>query len=84
MHNNVMCDNTREDMMRKIMEYGFAINELALYLDVHPEDQDAVCLHKEYCRAYRDITDKYQRIYGPLSIYYPCNKWRWLEEPWPA
>ena len=31
----------------------------------------------------KDLKDKYQKVYGPLSIYYPCNKWRWLEEPWP-
>ena len=32
---------------------------------------------------YIELKDKYQKVYGPLSIYYPCNKWRWLEEPWP-
>ena len=29
------------------------------------------------------LSDKYQRVYGPLSIYCPCNSWRWLENPWP-
>ena len=23
----------------------------------------------------RDLSDKYQRMYGPLSIYFPCNSW---------
>ena len=31
----------------------------------------------------KEIKDIYQKIYGPLTINYPCNKWRWLEEPWP-
>ena len=31
----------------------------------------------------KDLKDKYQKMYGPLTIFYPCNKWRWLEEPWP-
>ena len=31
----------------------------------------------------KDLEDKYQKVYGPLTINYPCNKWRWLEEPWP-
>ena len=43
----------------------------------------AICLHKEYCYKFEDLADKYQSIYGPLTIMFPCNKWRWLEEPWP-
>ncbi len=76
-------DYTREELMEKIKCYNFAIIELALYLDTHPNDERALCLHNSYSKTYRDLKDKYQKVYGPLSIYYPCNKWRWLEEPWP-
>jgi spore coat protein JB len=78
----VNCD-IRKDMMDKIRSLGFAINELALYLDTHPDDTKALCLHRKYAKELRDLTDKYQKVYGPLTINYPCNKWRWLEEPWP-
>lgn len=80
------CKNnniTREEMLNEIRCYNFAITELALYLDTHPCDERALRMHKEYCKVYRDITEKYQKVYGPLSIFYPCNQWRWLEEPWP-
>lgn len=77
-------DMRRKEMMMKIKELNFAIIELALYLDTHPEDEKALCMHREYCKELKDIKDKYQKVYGPLSIYYPCNKWRWLEEPWGA
>ena len=78
----VDCDLRRE-MMQQIRAYEFSINELALYLDTHPEDQKALCLHRKYCKEAKELKDKYQRVYGPLTINYPCNKWRWLEEPWP-
>lgn len=87
--NRGMCDTecssdkVREKMIMKIRELDFAIVELGLYLDTHPEDQRALCMHREYCKMVKDLKDKYQKVYGPLSIYYPCNKWRWLEEPWP-
>ncbi len=82
--NNIECPNiTKKEMLRKIQEYSFAIVELALYLDTHPEDQKAICLHKEYSKKLKDLSDKYQKVYGPLTIKYPCNKWRWLEGPWP-
>ena len=83
MFNNEPCQETRAEMMKKIREYNFAVIELGLYLDSHPEDQKALCSHREYAKNLKDITDKYQKVYGPLSIYFPCNKWRWLEEPWP-
>ena len=79
------CQNkmAREEMLQFIREINFTIIELGLYLNTHPDDEKAVCMHSEYCKKYRELTDKYQKVYGPLSIYFPCNKWRWLEEPWP-
>ncbi len=76
-------DSVREEMIAKIKELDFAIIELALYLDTHPDDEKALCLHRRYSKELKELKDKYQKVYGPLSIYFPCNKWRWLEEPWP-
>ncbi len=76
-------DEIREKMMKEIKCLNFAIIELAEYLDTHPDDRKALCLHREYTNELNEIKDKYQRIFGPLTIYFPCNKWRWLEEPWP-
>ena len=83
---NCECDEfnkTREEMLENIKCLNFAIVELGLYLDTHPDDEKALCLHRKYCKEYRELTDKYQKVYGPLTIQFPCNKWRWLEEPWP-
>lgn len=73
----------RRDMMMQLRAYYFSINDLALYLDTHPDDEKALCLHREYAKKARELSDKYQKLYGPLTISYPCRKWRWLEEPWP-
>ena len=84
-----MCNKTcprdckREEMMMQIRELDFAIIELGLYLDTHPEDRRALCLHNSYSRECKELKDKYQKVYGPLTMDFPCNKWRWLEEPWP-
>ena len=92
MNNNSDCNSeqegridccAKEEMLQQIRCYDFAINELALYLDTHPEDEKALCLHRKYARECKDLKDKYQKVYGPLTINFPCNKWRWLEEPWP-
>lgn len=89
-NNNMISNNMperdncqQEQMLMQIRELNFAVVELGLYLNTHPEDQRALCLHRKYTKELKDLMDKYQKVYGPLSIYYPCNKWRWLEEPWP-
>ena len=86
-HHMDECDSDRneirEKMIRKIKELNFAIIELSQYLDTHPNDRKALCLHREYANELNELKDKYQRIFGPLTIYFPCNKWRWLESPWP-
>ncbi len=73
----------RDEMLQQIRCLSFAIVELAEYLDTHVDDEKALCLHKEYAKKLKDLKDKYQRVYGPLTINFPCNKWRWIEEPWP-
>lgn len=81
--NNKCKDDIRKDLINKIKCYQFAVIELALYLDTHPEDEKALCLHRKYARELKELQDKYQKVYGPLTINFPCNKWRWIEEPWP-
>lgn len=76
-------EETREEMVQRIRCLSFAIVELAEYLDTHNNDEKALCLHREYSNELRELKDKYQKVYGPLTINFPCNKWRWIEEPWP-
>lgn len=81
--NDKCKEDTRKELINKIKCYQFAVIELALYLDTHPEDEKALCLHRKYCKELKELQDKYQKVYGPLTINFPCNKWRWIEEPWP-
>lgn len=82
--NSCACQNEiRQEMLMSIKSYKFSIVELGLYLDTHPDDEKALCLHREYTKKLRDLEDNYQKMFGPLTINYPCKKWRWLEEPWP-
>ena len=85
--NEQMCckkrDEIGEEMLSQIRCLKFAITDLGEYLNTHPNDEKALCLYREYAHELRELSDKYQKIYGPLSIYFPCNSWRWLEEPWP-
>ena len=83
MPNNNPNEATMEELKEQLKCYRFAIIELGLYLDTHPDDEKAISLHNEYARRFKALEEQYQKVYGPLSIMYPCKKWRWLEEPWP-
>lgn len=84
MNMNQNCENnTRGELLDQISAVNFSIIDLGLYLDINPNDQRALCLINENQKRLRSLTDSYQRMYGPLTIEFPCNKWRWLEEPWP-
>ena len=76
-------NDTRREILEKIKCYRFSVIELALYLDTHENDEKALCLHRKYTKELKELSDQYQKVYGPLTIDYPCNKWRWIEEPWP-
>ena len=77
------CQKTRSELLDEIRAINFTVIELGLYLDINPDDKKALCLHNENTNKLRMLTDTYQKLYGPLSIECPCNKWRWLEQPWP-
>lgn len=74
---------SREELMRSIQEHKFAVVELSLYLDTHPCDERALKMQNEHARAYQEAKDKYEKMYGPLTRYYPMTKWKWVSESWP-
>lgn len=73
-------------LMLKIMQYDFAITDLKLYLDTHPDDVDSLCTHQRLCKEYEKMYDEYCRMYGPINSYKAGANapWSWGEEcmPW--
>ncbi|MBQ7801827.1 MAG: spore coat protein CotJB [Oscillospiraceae bacterium] len=64
---------------------GFAIQELALYLDTHRDDKEALALYRQYQDLYHQGMMEYTRRYGPLNHRTPDDSeaYRWLDDPWP-
>ena len=70
--------------MAELQTLAFAINELALYLDTHREDAEALEMYRTYQKMYMEGRKKYERECGPLSHMSEVgNKFRWLDDPWP-
>ena len=64
---------------------GFAIQELALYLDTHREDREALELYRQYQDLYNKGMQEYTKKYGPLNHRTPAQgeSYSWLDDPWP-
>lgn len=64
---------------------AFAIQELALYLDTHPEDAEALELYREYQKLYAHHKERYSQNCKPMTHMVPVDhrKYTWLDEPWP-
>ena len=64
---------------------GFTVNELALYLDTHPCDSEALELYRSYQKMYHDMMMEYSKDCMPLSHAIPVSDktYSWLNDPWP-
>ena len=64
---------------------GFAIQELALYLDTHRDDKEALALYRDYQKMYRKCVEEHARTHGPMNHTMPSARehFDWLEDPWP-
>ena len=64
---------------------AFAIQELALYLDTHPDDQEALELYRAYQKMYHKGEMEYTEMCRPLTHNMPTDakKYTWLNDPWP-
>jgi len=70
--------------LTELQVMAFAIQELALYLDTHRDDQEALDLYRSYQKMYEQGRDAYERMCGPLNhMSVGEGEYRWLNEPWP-
>lgn len=64
---------------------AFAIQELALYLDTHRDDHEALELYQSYQEIYHKCMNEYTRNCRPLNHWGPTasENYQWLNDPWP-
>lgn len=64
---------------------GFAIQELALYLDTHRDDREALELYRAYQQLYQKCREEHSRKHGPLNhgMASDSEVFDWLDDPWP-
>ena len=70
--------------LTELQTLGFAIQELALYLDTHRDDAEALELYTNYQQMYQKCAMAYEKKYGPLNHKsVSSGAYKWLDDPWP-
>ena len=71
--------------LTELQTLGFALHELALYLDTHRDDAEALQLYRQYQKIYHQGMEEYTKQCGPLNHLSPSDSdaYDWLADPWP-
>ena len=71
--------------MSELQALGFAIQELALYLDTHRDDREALELYRSYQQMYNKCRKEWGKTRGPLNhgMESESESYDWLDDPWP-
>ena len=81
---NITPENNQEELLLKIYENEFALIDLGLYLDLHPNDNNIYKVYKEYVNNYEKYKQKYEDNYQGLDKYFiKSNEYSWVNNPWP-
>lgn len=80
-----MIKNEQQKLLLFIYEISFAIDDVVLFLDTHPECQDALEYYETYKKLWKQAVSEYTNLYGPISDrdVNSCNYWAWVKQPWP-
>ncbi|MEG7531915.1 MAG: spore coat protein CotJB [Hungatella sp.] len=78
---NANCDS----LLTLIYQYGFAMDDVSLYLDTHPCDQNALNYYHQVTKLWQEAMEAYQTQCCPLMMdrVASCDYWNWVNDKWP-
>ena len=76
--------------LKDIYTTSFVLDDLRLYLDTHPEDQNAMECYEKYQNLRNKAIQKHEKESGPIISYQvekiptaDADIWQWVYNPWP-
>lgn len=74
----------KEDLMRTIQAFDFACTDLNLYLDLNPDDKDALSLYRNYRQKLEEAMEFYAKQYNSIvqDDVVATKNWEWIKS-WP-
>ena len=76
---------SRQELLSWINKVSFMAYDMALYLDTHPDDTQALEFFQKYSQMRRQALANYAAQFCPLTM--DCinhaDHWQWATQPWP-
>lgn len=76
----------RDEILNNLTVLDFMAVDLHLYLDTHPEDEEAIEKYNEIIRKADAVRYEYESKFGPLCSFRSMsdkNSFKWIDSPWP-
>ena len=76
----------REELIRKIQQLEFAVLDLTLYLDTHPNCTQAIAQFNFFVQNLQYVKRMYEMQFGPFANFgysFSNCPWSWTDQPWP-
>ncbi len=75
----------RKMLFSRIQICDFVLYELNLYLDTHPDCQNALASYRKHQAMRKEAVEQYTAKYGPIRAldYNGGDHWNWIDDPWP-
>ena len=75
----------KNEYLHQVDMAGFMLDDIILYLDTHPCDEDALQYYQKAREKYEQAVEAYTAKVGPLFISdIPCGSMNtWVDDPWP-
>jgi spore coat protein JB len=73
-------------LMQELQALDFVLVDLTLYLDTHPDDEQALAQFNQFTRRRAALAQQFESRFGALAEFghSPGGKrWTWNEGPWP-
>ncbi len=86
---NMSCNNCNNNermrLLNAVNQFGFALSDITLYLDTHPQDQEALDYYRHMNRMYHKASAEFENKFGPLTQFsgQEENIWKWSTQTWP-
>jgi spore coat protein JB len=80
-----MMEKEREKLLQYISEVSFALDDCILFLDTHPNNEEALEYYHKYNEMRNEAREEYENCFGPLTNrgVVSDNMWTWVAEKWP-
>lgn len=80
------CDPEYYALLEKLQALDFALVELNLFLDTHPDDLASIQQYNQLAQERMHLANHFQQLYGPLLNFghsFSKYPWEWSQVPWP-